>query len=132
MSKKRDQDVRCGTAGFTLVELMLVIVILGILAGVVMVGFKGQGKTARINATRTSIKNICLAIDMYEVEFGQFPSDLSQLTKATETRGPLIQSASLQDSWGVDFGYGPKGKFQYEIVSAGPDGQMGSADDITN
>ena len=119
--------------GFTLDELMLVVVILGILASVVVVGFTGHTKKASIAATRTSIGNIGVAIDAYEIEAGRFPTDLKQLTLATQDRGPLIQSANISDSWGTEFQYNPnKGSFQYEIRSAGPDMQFGTEDDITN
>jgi len=119
-------------AGFSAIELLMVIVIMGILVGVAAVKFVGMGKKARISATRMSIENIGTAVEMFETENGSFPSSLKQLTLATEERGPLIDEDSLADSWGNEFQYKQVGQFEYEIRSAGPDGQMGTEDDLFN
>jgi general secretion pathway protein G len=128
---RQDKDRKRRRDGFTLVELLLVITILGILATIVLVRFAGHGERARIRATQTSIQNISVAIDAYEVEMTQFPSDLSQLTQATEERGAFLKDVP-KDAWGTAFQYKKKGKFEYELRSAGPDTQMGTDDDITN
>ncbi len=119
-------------SGFTLIELLLVIAILGTLAAVVMNNFAGQGEQSKVSATRTSIANIGTAIQAYEVTSGSFPNSLDDLTVATDTRAALLKKDSLFDSWGNAFQYSKKGKFEYEVRSAGPDGQMNSEDDITN
>lgn len=120
------------SAGFTLVELLLVITILGILAAMVVPQFTGQGETARIAATRGSISGICTAISTYEVTVGKFPETLDDLTVETDTRAALLEKNSLGDAWGNPFQYKKLSKFKYEVRSAGPDGQMGTEDDITN
>lgn len=122
-------------AGFTLVEILLVVAILGILAGVAVVSLKGRTKTASIAATRTSIQAIGTAIDTYEVDNGIYPASLQNLlTKANESNwnGPYMKDGRMpKDAWGNDFSYAVQGD-SYKLTSAGPDGQMGSADDITN
>ncbi|MDI6774133.1 MAG: type II secretion system protein GspG [Verrucomicrobiota bacterium] len=134
MDKRRQEQERRarGRAGFTLIEIMLVVIILGILAAVVVVNFRGQGTTARINATRTSIQNICTAINLYETETGKLPASLRELTAATQHRPGLLRDDNLRDSWGVEFHYKLKGEFDFEVRSAGPDGQMSNEDDLTN
>lgn len=121
--------------GFTLVEILLVVAILGILAGVAVVSLKGRTKSASISATRTSIKAIQTAIDTYEVDNGAYPANIQALlTKTSENNwnGPYIKDGRTpKDAWGTEFGYSIKGE-SYEIRSAGPDGQMGSSDDLTN
>ncbi len=121
--------------GFTLVEILLVVAILGILAGVAVVGLGNRTKTANIAATRTSIKAIQTAIDIYEVDNGAYPATLQALlTKGSENNwnGPYIKDGRMpQDAWGTEFGYTLKTD-TYEIKSAGPDKQMGSADDLSN
>jgi len=121
--------------GFTLVEILLVVAILGILAGVAVVGLGNRTKNANIAAARTSIKAIQTAIDIYEVDNGAYPATLQALlTKTSENNwnGPYIRDGRMPiDPWGSEFGYTLKGD-TYEIKSAGPDKQMGSADDLTN
>jgi general secretion pathway protein G len=126
------QDSR---GGFTLVEILLVVAILGILAGVAVVGLKGRTQKANIAATRTSISAVQTAIDVYETDNGVYPPNLqSLLTKGSENNwsGPYIRDARMpKDAWGAEFQYAAK-EGGYDIRSGGPDGQMGTADDITN
>lgn len=130
--KSPSQDRR---QGFTLVEILLVVAILGILSGVAVMSLKGRTKTASISATRTSIKVIQTAIDTYEVDNGAYPPSLQALlTKGSENNwnGPYIKDGRMpKDAWGVEFAYTLKND-SYEIKSAGPDSQMGSSDDLTN
>ena len=122
-------------AGFTLVEILLVVAILGILAGVAVVSLKGRTKSASIQATRTSIQAIGTAIDTYEVDNGIYPQSLqSLLTKGNESNwnGPYMKDGRMpKDAWGNDFSYSLQSD-TYKLSSPGPDGQSGSADDITN
>lgn len=119
-------------AGFTLVELLLVVAILGILAGVVAVNVAGHGERSRVAATRQSIANIETAIKMYEVMNGMFPENLDQLTVGTDEVAAPLKKESLNDSWGTSFQYKRLTRTSYEVRSAGPDKSMGSADDLTN
>lgn len=119
-------------SGFTLVELLLVVTILGILAAVVIPQVVGHDEEARIQATRTSISAIEQSVDIFAMRHnGKLPDTLDELTVGTDEKPGLLKEGTLTDSWGVPFGYSKKGK-KFKISSAGPDSEMGTEDDITN
>ena len=119
-------------SAFTLVELLLVVTILGILAAVVMVNFTGKGDEARKSATRTSIANISTAIQTFDATKSRLPESLDELCTESADGAALLDKANLNDSWGHPFQYKKVSKFKYEVRSAGPDGQMGTDDDLFN
>ena len=122
MEQRSDNERRRKQAGFTLIEVLLVVAILGILAGVVVVNFAGKQKKAAIDACRTSIQNVCTAIDMYEVDTGRYPSSLSALTQsdgAPNWSGPYIRGQAPKDPWGIALQYSSSGD-GYKVSSPGP------------
>ena len=131
MNSKRKAE-RLARGGFTLVELLLVVTILGILATVVVVGLGGQSERARIEATRASIGNIGTSVGIFDATKSRLPDSLDELTVETADGAALLSKSNMNDSWGHAFQYKKISKFKYEIRSAGPDGNMGSEDDITN
>lgn len=121
-------------AGFTLVELLLVIAILGVLGTVVVLNFGGAGEKSAKTATQQSIAAINTAVEIYKVEKlkSNPPPSLDTLTTPlTDGAEPLLDAANLKDAWGNPFEYSVDGK-KYTIRSAGPDEQMGTEDDLTN
>ncbi len=124
-------------SGFTLIEVLLVVAILGILAAVVVGNFGQHGETARINATRASIAAIGTQVDVFQLDTGRLPNSLDDLINqpggVANWNGPYIRggASALQDAWGTPFTYRREGN-SYQIISAGPDGQMGTGDDITS
>lgn len=118
-------------AGFTLVELLLVIVILGILGTVVVVNFGGAGDDAREAATLTSIGAIDQAVQIYNMKVGRLPRSLEDLTVGINDAAPLLKAGALNDGWGQPFEYKLENK-KYTITSAGADGTLGTEDDLTN
>ena len=134
MNERSDNRRRVARAGFTLIEVLLVVAILGILATVVVVNFAGKADNARIKATRASIAAICTAIDMYEVDTGKFPSSMDNLVQASgepNWNGPYLKGGVPVDQWGTAFNYSQQSG-SYKVSSAGPDRQSGSGDDITS
>ncbi len=122
-----------GRSGFTLIEMMLVVVIIGILAAIVLPQMGGKTKQAQRAAAQASINGISLAVDQYEVDCAAYPPSLQALiTQGSEQgwKGPYLKKAPL-DPWGKEFIYSAK-ESSYEIRSAGQNGVAGDADDVTN
>ncbi len=116
-------------AGFTLIEIMLVVVIIGILAAVAVPKLGQNLKKAQISASRGTIKALDSSIDSYMLDHSaKLPASLQELI-------PYLKNAKTvpKDGWGKDFSYTPnQSDGSYEIRSAGPDEAMGTEDDITN
>jgi general secretion pathway protein G len=127
--------ISAARSGFTLIEIMLVVVIIGILAAIILPNLGGKTKQASISATKASIANISLAIDSYEVDNGAYPPSLQALiTKGSELHwnGPYLKKTAIpKDDWGKEFIYTLKDN-GYELRSSGPNGTAGDNDDITN
>ena len=134
---------RTPRSGFTLIELLLVVVIIGILAAIVVPKLAGKTEDARIGSTVAQMKIIQDALSRFELESGKFPTQDQGLMALIElpTAAPVPKkwTKSLEareipkDGWGNDFEYRYPGTVNtdgYDLVSAGPDGQMGNDDDL--
>ncbi len=127
--------------GFTLIELMLVVIIIGALVAMVMPRFVGRGEQAKIAAARADIQaNISTALKLYELDNGNFPSSeeglgalLNKSSSAANWNGPYLERKPL-DPWGREYKYKCPGEHRptdYDLYSLGKDG-VESADDIKN
>jgi general secretion pathway protein G len=133
---------RRGVGGFTLVELLLVLVILGILAAIVIPKFSGRTEQAQLTAAHTQISTFSTALNAFEIDTGSYPrgqDGLRQLVvqpaDVSGWRGPYLMSDIPLDPWGHPYLYEYPGRINtsgFDIISMGPDGQPGTADDIAN
>lgn len=137
--------LRPRSAGFTLIEIMAVVVIMGMLMATLAVGISGQIDKARISTTRTKIVRIEQALEFYQMDNARFPTadqGLGALTQKSSsppiprafTPGGYIKPDGLTDPWGQPFQYripGTNNPHSFDLWSVGPDGVEGG-DDIAN
>ncbi|MBS0190588.1 MAG: type II secretion system protein GspG [Phycisphaerales bacterium] len=115
--------------GFSLLELTLVLVILGVLMAVAAYNVLGQGEKAKATATRATLATIKNAIAQYHLEQSAYPPDLQTLVTAK-----ILEAGKLSDGWKRPLVYDPAGpspEQPFILFSRGPDGQSPSADDIS-
>lgn len=131
---------RAGSAGFTLIEILLVVIIIGILVSLVAPKLAGRSEEARKQAAKADIEGgISLALDLYEVDNGRYPSKLEDLltkpSEASNWRGPYLKKGLPKDPWGNPYVYkipGTHNTTSYDLYSIGRDKQEGTEDDIVN
>ena len=127
--------------GFTLIELMLVVIIIGVLVSMVAPRLAGRTEEARIAAGKADINsNISVALDLYELDNGKYPATeeglqalLTKPGSSVKWKGPYLKKEPL-DPWGREYVYRFPGEHNtdYDLYSYGPDGVEGGGDDVTN
>ncbi|MDD5135756.1 MAG: type II secretion system major pseudopilin GspG [Candidatus Omnitrophica bacterium] len=126
---------KCNKRGFTLVELMLVVIIIGTLVAMVMPRLAGRTEQAKRAAAKADIEaNIASALDLYEIDHGSYPESLDTLMEKKEGKGPYLKKSAI-DPWGHPYKYVYPGTHgDYDLYSFGKDGvdNNGEGDDVTN
>jgi len=129
--------------GFTLLELLVVMVIIGLLAGYVGPKFFSQIGKAETKTARAQLDALGKALDQYRIDTGRYPSSEQGLAAlvskpANEPRwsGPYLQKGVPADPWGRQYLYKIPGEHgEYDLLSYGKDGQpggTGDAEDVIN
>lgn len=141
--RKLSVQKRQSQSAFTLVEILLVVVIIGVLAALVIPKIAGTGERARVTAAQADIKGgIKSALGQYEVDCGFYPKSLQDLIQqpanVNNWHGPYFDSTPPTvpiDPWGHPYVYYFPGKHNassYDLLSIGPDGKEGTDDDVVN
>jgi general secretion pathway protein G len=131
------RNQRPGLSAFTLIELMLVLVILGILAAIVVPKFTGITLKGKTTGATTQLSAFATSIDLFEVDNGHYPKTLNDLMvqpRDATSWHQYMEQIPL-DPWGHPYVYTCPGKHRpnsYDLMSMGPDGKVGGDDDIVN
>jgi general secretion pathway protein G len=134
--------------GFTLIEILVVIIVLGLLAALVGPRILGRVSEAKTATARTQIELLGLALDNYRLDNGSYPTTEQGLNALQEKptrdpvplswRGPYLKKAIPLDPWGRPYLYESPGEHNpagYDLSTLGRDGQPGGKDedaDITS
>ena len=121
--------------GFTLLELLVVIVIIGLLAGYVAPRYFSQVGKSEVQVARAQIDALEKGLDQYRLDTGRYPSTeqgLDALTTRPQNearwQGPYLKRSVPADPWGRPYVYrAPGAKSEFELVSYGRDGKPGGA-----
>lgn len=120
--------------GFTLMELLAVIVIIGVLAATIGSRFLGQTETAKAGAARTEMGQMVQSLDLFKLEIGRYPNaqeGLEALIKnpgnIANWNGPYLRKDNIKDPWNNDYKYTTPGpnNTPFELKSLGADGRDG-------
>ena len=136
--KKRRKRIR---HGFTMVEPMAILIIIGLLATLVVTKVASKIDQAKLITTKANLKMLHSAVNQFKMDTGRFPAEdvgLVELiqqpsdVKVWEEGGYLETTELPKDGWGLDFIYElfPESGKPFAIRSAGPDGQEGTEDDL--
>ena len=140
------KNAKLNQSGFTLIEIMVVMVILGLLVAVVAPNILGRGEEARIGVAKTQIRNISNALDMYKLDNFSYPSTEQGLEALVSKPSGSPEAKNWNkdgylpnvpiDPWKNEYQYvSPGSEGPYDLYSFGPDGREGGTDggeDISN
>ncbi|GAB2882952.1 type II secretion system major pseudopilin GspG [Uliginosibacterium flavum] len=143
MRKHSERSNQVKQRGFTLLELLVVMVIIGLLAGYVAPKFFAHIGKAEVKTTRAQIDSLEKALDAYRLDVGSYPSTEAGLAAlmqrpSGETRwsGPYLKKGLPNDPWGRPYQYKQPGEHgELDLFSFGKDGQpggTGEAEDLGN
>ena len=142
MSSASLVDPRSATErGFTLLELLVVVAIIGLLAAYVGPKYFSQVAKSERGVARAQIEAFARALDAYRLDLGNFPSNEEGLKALVERpagnpakwNGPYLQKAVPPDPWGHAYLYrAPGSKSDFDLISLGRDGQPGGSGDAAD
>ena len=129
-AKTKTINISSLEAGFTLIEIIVVIVILGVLIAFLTGGLFEKADEAKASINKSKLAKVKHSIDQFRLQYNSLPGSLDDLTKCTEKTGPgcipVTQADELKDIWGTALIYTlENGGRTYRIKSLGADAREG-------
>jgi len=118
------------SSGFSLIELLVVLIILGLIAGLVVPNIMQRGEDAKLRAADAEVQRLSMAVDEFYLDNGKPPRELRDLVEkpvnATNWNGPYVNDSNLKDPWDNAYQYRYPGEHRsFDIWSHGADGSPG-------
>lgn len=130
---KKDNPWAAG--GFTLIEILIVVAIIGLIASLIAPNLIGRFERSKEEITKAQLETLSSAVQAFNLDMSKFPATLEELINSSDPkwRGPYLSKRIIpKDPWGRDYQYKTPGEHgPFDLYSFGPDGQMNSKS-ITN
>ena len=121
----KNEKNRKSKGGFTLIEILLVVVIIGIIVGIAVPKLTGKIGMSLDVAARASLKSIETSIQNYEMENLRLPDSLEDLTTVKDGKGPYLKPSEILDPWKQKFQYAKPGSHSrgFDLSCKSPEGK---------
>ncbi len=121
---------RASQAGFSLIEIILVVVLIGGIVAFAATRILGGGDRAKVNLAKAQVQTLAEKVQQYEMDTGRLPGSMQDLVKAPGDAsgwlGPYAKEAELKDPWNHAYVYTMPGESgPFDLISLGKDGQAG-------
>ncbi|MBY6205940.1 type II secretion system major pseudopilin GspG [Halomonas denitrificans] len=131
---------KSAAGGFSLIELLVVLVILGMIAGLVVPNIMGRSEDAKARTAVAEIQRLSMAVDEFYLDTGRAPRELRELVEepanVSNWNGPYVNNSNLEDPWQNPYQYRYPGEHRdFDLLSYGADGSPGgegAAKDVAN
>lgn len=122
--------MKSNASGFSLIELLVVLVILGLIATLVVPNIIGKGEAAKWKTATAQVDRLSMAVDEFYLDTGRTPRELRDLVErpgnVPNWNGPYVKTSLLEDPWGNSYQYRSPGEHRsVDIFSHGKDNQPG-------
>ena len=136
-ANQRRRRPRPGQEGLTLIEILVVVTILGLIAGIVGITVANQLEDSKYSTAELQINQFSEALDLYKIKYNRYPNTtegLNALTSPPGNRKPLMETIP-RDPWDQEYVYvspGTHNQSKFDLMSKGSDGVSDTDDDVKN
>jgi len=117
-----------GQRGFTLIEILIVVIIIGLIASLVAPNLMGRFERSKEEIAKAQVEMLSSAVMSYKVDLGKYPMTLDELNKSSEPkwRGPYLSKQTIpRDPWDKEYQYKSPGEHaSFDLYSFGPNGKL--------